>query len=853
MKQTVRTITQVFLAVLLTLSLGFLTAGPSMAQESAQESASISPPTEVYDLDNTPDFIQTSITWGGASNITGITDNKAYDLNKGWGNDYKVLVNHLLILDRYLKYNLTEDGESVALNIAFDDDTVATFTITADQTHPTIDPKDAYYNVNRNDDVETTITWRYAEKIKLIEDGDHYELEEDMDYTLGDTIEGEATLTILSDAYLDSKLTAKNQSVVLTIQFDFGDDATFNITATNKPLPYISPKEAKYDLDNPAPVSTTIWWGAAMNITSIQDDDDYVLVKGEDYSGPIDSDANEATRTVFNSTYITGKDIDIGDSIVLTIKFDVGDPAVFTITATGTYPTIDPEDAIYDLTLAPPAAVNTTITWREAKNVTSIVDDGDYTLITDTDYTLGDTIEGEAALTILSDPYLDSKLTAKNQSVVLTIQFDFGSNRTFTIRAIDAYPIINPDEAEYDLNYPVDVTANIKWQHPPTEVVSIVDGDDYELEENMDYTVSPNDDGTATLKIDRLRYLRFKMTDGEEVALTIAFNVGDDEEFSIRAVRYPRVDCDVPYYNWDDPSSDFLQASIIWGTAREIDAITDSKGYVLDLARDENGDYIILGNTLVILTEYLRDTLSDWKPVTLTILFSDGLSADLTIKAFGNDATVYPSVAPYARHAPHDVATTITSWGSATNVERIVDDEGYTLGKDAYNVTRIDGDDGTDIGTARLTIFHAPYLEGRFKESQTTSVKLTVDFDVGRNQTFEVTTGCFIATAAYGTLMAEQVQILREFRDEYLVTNSLGRGLVDIYYRISPSIADFISEYPSLKPIVRAGLVPAVAISTAAVNTSPAEKAAIVGLLVLAIVAVGIWVARRQNRRPKCT
>jgi hypothetical protein len=32
---------------------------------------------------------------------------------------------------------------------------------------------------------------------------------------------------------------------------------------------------------------------------------------------------------------------------------------------------------------------------------------------------------------------------------------------------------------------------------------------------------------------------------------------------------------------------------------------------------------------------------------------------------------------------------------------------------------------------------------------------------------------CFIATAAYSTPMAEEIQILREFRDEYLLTNSL--------------------------------------------------------------------------------
>jgi Regulator of chromosome condensation (RCC1) repeat len=113
--------------------------------------------------------------------------------------------------------------------------------------------------------------------------------------------------------------------------------------------------------------------------------------------------------------------------------------------------------------------------------------------------------------------------------------------------------------------------------------------------------------------------------------------------------------------------------------------------------------------------------------------------------------------------------------------------------------------------------------------------------------------GCFIATAAYGTPMAEEIQILREFRDEYLLTNPLGQALVGLYYRISPPIAEFITEHPSLKPIVRVVLAPVVAFSAVVVNSAPAERIAIVGLAVLVSVMLAVWIIGWRRGRPRNT
>jgi outer membrane protein assembly factor BamB len=140
-------------------------------------------------------------------------------------------------------------------------------------------------------------------------------------------------------------------------------------------------------------------------------------------------------------------------------------------------------------------------------------------------------------------------------------------------------------------------------------------------------------------------------------------------------------------------------------------------------------------------------------------------------------------------------------------------------------------------------------------EDATTTIAMDGDYSITANfeeEPSEPSGGrCFIATAAYGSPMATEIGILREFRDEYLLTNPLGQALIDLYYRVSPPIAQFITEHPSLKPIVRAGLLPAVGLSTVVVDTSPAEKIAIIGLLVLGSVAVAVWAKTRQGRDPK--
>ena len=129
----------------------------------------------------------------------------------------------------------------------------------------------------------------------------------------------------------------------------------------------------------------------------------------------------------------------------------------------------------------------------------------------------------------------------------------------------------------------------------------------------------------------------------------------------------------------------------------------------------------------------------------------------------------------------------------------------------------------------------------------------------GEPQVADEPGGCLIATAAYGSELAPQVQMLREIRDGALFSTESGTsfmaGFNQMYYSFSPAVADLERESPAFRDAVRAAITPGVyALGIMTLADRDSEHSVILfGMLSLAalaaVYAAGPLLAVRAVRR----
>ncbi|MDC1057126.1 hypothetical protein OAP90_00165 [Nitrosopumilus sp.] len=106
--------------------------------------------------------------------------------------------------------------------------------------------------------------------------------------------------------------------------------------------------------------------------------------------------------------------------------------------------------------------------------------------------------------------------------------------------------------------------------------------------------------------------------------------------------------------------------------------------------------------------------------------------------------------------------------------------------------------------------------------------------------------GCLIATAAYGSEMSPQVQMLREIRDNQLMNTEAGKSFMgtfnSVYYSFSPAIADMQRDSPILKEVVKVGLTPMISSLSLMENANSESEVLGLGLSVIAL-NLGMYIA----------
>ena len=252
------------------------------------------------------------------------------------------------------------------------------------------------------------------------------------------------------------------------------------------------------------------------------------------------------------------------------------------------------------------------------------------------------------------------------------------------------------------------------------------------------------------------------------------------------------------------------------------------------------------------------DGVADWEQANVVSGYDAAETYYITaVTETGNTMTFAPVTNPDAENEPSGVTfdfgyydiyiTGVTSGGSATvtiilPADAPVPNTYYKYGPTADNSTPhwyeflYDATSGTgaEFNETENTIT-LNFVDGGKGDGDLTANGVIDDPGAPGISSGGSNNNCFIATAAYGSKMEPQVQILRDFRDRYMLTSSVGRTFADMYYKYSPKAASFIAEHSALRVIVRCGLLPAVGASWMMLNFGLLFTLSIFGFVCLMI------------------
>ena len=249
--------------------------------------------------------------------------------------------------------------------------------------------------------------------------------------------------------------------------------------------------------------------------------------------------------------------------------------------------------------------------------------------------------------------------------------------------------------------------------------------------------------------------------------------------------------------------------------------------------------------------EYLDDTSGISTLWKRTITFQNNSAADLTVTLVWTD---YPSTPAAGVNLVNDLDLSLTDPSSTVHYPNGL--SGY----DRRNNVEVVDLSSPSLGEYTITIYgqSTPYGPQAFALVVCGDIDTFTDHgndlyaeavDFGRTDG----SACFIATAAYGSPAGRFIDLLRAFRDQYLLTNPIGQKWIDLYYRYSPHMAGFVADRPAMRQGVRLILFPFIAFSAGMVHTTSLQKGLILCFVVGFLAGMVILSKRRILNCPSPT
>jgi hypothetical protein len=203
------------------------------------------------------------------------------------------------------------------------------------------------------------------------------------------------------------------------------------------------------------------------------------------------------------------------------------------------------------------------------------------------------------------------------------------------------------------------------------------------------------------------------------------------------------------------------------------------------------------GYRLRLQTHVEDDSLAPVAPQNLAPVELKSTSATLSFIAPGDDGATGKRVRTYEAHMRVGDAITDANFASSPPLLATVDI----------------GDAGTETSISLSGLLPlTTYSVGIRATDDCSNIGpiATVTFTTPDRASGEVD-ACFVATAAYGSVMANDVDMLRRFRDMFLQHSALGELAVEGYYTFGPALAQAVGESDLLRATARRFLAPVVA------------------------------------------